>query len=151
MKFRLQRVLDLRGAQERIAQQELAARQQEYHLILCRIDRLVKDEEALFALIKEQDKTCLDLPRLKHFYSYSEELKSALAEQELNKQRSLAQVEQQREAVKGCWQKRRMLEILQSKAEISFKEAFGEEEQKRLDEAVLFSFAKKYRNRNGQG
>ena len=57
MKFRLQRVLDLRQAQERIAQQELAARQQEYQLILRRISGLLEDEGALFELIEEQSKS----------------------------------------------------------------------------------------------
>ncbi len=146
MKFRLQRVLDLRQAQERIAQQELAARQQEYQLILRRISGLLEDEGALFELIEEQSKSRLDLLRLRHMNRYSEELKRELAEQELRREQSLELVERQREAVRGCWQKRRMLEVLQSKAESSFREAFQKEEQKQLDELVLFSFANKCRN-----
>lgn len=146
MKFRLQRVLDLRQAQERIAQQELAARQQEYQLILHRISGLLEDEGALFELIEEQSKSRLDLLRLRHMNRYSEELKRELAEQELRREQSLELVERQREAVRGCWQKRRMLEVLQSKAESSFREAFQKEEQKQLDELVLFSFANKCRN-----
>jgi len=52
MKFRLQRVLDLRHAQEKIAQQELATRQQDYQAILGRLDQLLEDESTLFELIK---------------------------------------------------------------------------------------------------
>lgn len=146
-KFRLQRVLDLRQAQERMAQQELAVRQQDYQSILCRIDGLLKDEGALFDLIREQSKVRLDLLRLQHINRYSEELKRELAEQEARRKQSLELVEQQRAAVKGCWQKRRMLELLQSKAEQAFREKFRKEEQKQLDELVLFSFADKSRNR----
>jgi len=63
MKFRLQRVLDLRHAQEKIAQQELATRQQDYQAILGRLDQLLEDESTLFELIKRQDDSSIYLPK----------------------------------------------------------------------------------------
>ncbi|MGB4125228.1 MAG: hypothetical protein WBK58_02840 [Dethiobacteria bacterium] len=140
MKFRLQRVLDLRHAQEKIAQQELATRQQDYQAILGRLDQLLEDESTLFELIKRQDDSSIYLPKIQHLYTYSAELSRELSEQEVKRQESLEQVEQQREAVKECWQRRRMLEIQQAKADVEFKEMVGKEEQDQLDELVLFSF-----------
>ncbi len=140
MKFRLQRVLDLRHAQEKIAQQELATRQQDYQAILGRLDQLLEDESTLFELIKRQEGSSIYLPKIQHLYTYSAELSRELSEQEVKRQESLDQVEQQREAVKECWQRRRMLEILQAKADVEFKEMVGKEEQDQLDELVLFSF-----------
>ena len=71
MKFRLQRVLDLRHAQEKIAQQELATRQQDYQAILGRLDQLLEDESTLFELIKRQEGSSIYLPKIQHLYTYS--------------------------------------------------------------------------------
>ncbi|NLA26108.1 MAG: hypothetical protein GX878_01800 [Firmicutes bacterium] len=143
MKFRLQRVLDLRSAQEKIAQQELADRKQDYEMVLGRIDGLLEDEKTLFGFIKQQNEPGIDLLRLKHLCTYSDDLKNELVMQEVKRQKSLRLVEQQQNAVRECWQKRRMLEILQSKAAAAFMDLLKKEEQKQIDELVLFSFTEK--------
>jgi len=40
---------------EKIAQQELATRQQDYQAVLGRLDQLLEDESTLFELIKRQE------------------------------------------------------------------------------------------------
>lgn len=143
MRFRLQRVLDLRCAQERLAQQELAARQQDHRNILSAIHRLQAEEGALFDLLREREGPAIDLPRLWHLYNYSAELDRELSEQETKRQESWRLVERQREAVRQCWQKKRMLEILKARATTAFREMIAGEEQKQIDELVLFSHAEK--------
>lgn len=148
MKFRLQKVLDLRAAQEKMAQQELAVRLQDHQMIVYRIERLLQDEKTLFELIKHDDESGVDLPRLQHLYTCTEELKKELSEQEIKREESLGQVERQREAVRECWQKRRMLEILKNRAAVLFMKTMQKEEQKQLDELVLFAFTNNSRKQN---
>lgn len=147
MKFRLQRVLDLRAAEEREAQRELGTLQQAHQLILDRLDRLREAQDSLFDFLKQQKGCSIDLLRLQHGYAYSAKLEKELFAQEKRRQESSLLVEQQRERVKGCWRKRRMLEILKGKAEAKFREVVGKEEQKQLDELVLFAFAESSRER----
>ena len=147
MKFRLQRVLDLRAAQERRVQQELGTLQQAHRVILDRLDRLREAQGTLFDFLKQQKGCSIDLLRLQHGYVYSAELEKELSAQEKKRQESSLLVAQPRERVKGCWRKRRMLEILKGKADAGFREVVKKEEQKQLDELVLFAFTESSRER----
>jgi len=140
LKFRLQRVLDLRYSQEELAKKELACRERDYQQAAQRLNLLRDDEKRLWGLIREQQAEGVDLLQLCQICEYKADLKEQLQNQEEKRRECLGRLEQQRAAVKTCWQKRRMLEILRSKAAAEYKELVDNEEQRLLDEIVLFSF-----------
>lgn len=140
LKFRLQRVLDLRCAQEELAKKELACREQDYRQAVQRVNLLVEGEGRLWELIREHLAQEIDLLQLQQICEYNAGLKEQLQDQEEKRQECLGRLEQQRAEVKTCWQKRRVLEILRSKAAAEYKEILENREQRTLDEIVLFAF-----------
>ncbi|HHX87391.1 MAG TPA: flagellar export protein FliJ [Firmicutes bacterium] len=140
LKFRLQRVLDLRCSQEELAKKELACREGDYQQATRQLNLLLDDEERLWELIREQQAEEIDLLQLRQICEYNADLKEQLQDQEEKRQECLSQLERQRIAVKACWQKRRVLEILRGKAAAEHKELLDNREQRSLDEIVLFSF-----------
>ncbi len=140
LKFRLQRVLDLRYSQEEQAKKELARRQQNYQEAVRLVNLLLEEEGLLWELIRGQQAKNVNLGQLQQLSDFNACLGERIQEQETKKMEYSNLLEEQRVAVKACWQKRRVLEILQNKALTKQKEVIENREQRMLDELVLFRF-----------
>lgn len=140
MKFRLQRVLDLRSGREKLARQQLALRQQDYQEALEGVERLRVKENTLFSFIRGQDGSAFSVPLFQCISAYSAALKGEIAEQEERRHKALGLLEEQREMLRRRWKERRMLEILGDRWAAALKVMMDREEQKQIDEQVLFSF-----------
>jgi len=140
MKFRLQRVLDLRHSEEELAKKELAGQELAYRQSVRQLDLLQEDEEHLWGLIRTMQKEGTDLLHWQLTTDFYTVLKEKIENQEEKRRKHLEFLEKQRARVKSCWQKRRVLEILRSKAVAEHKKIMEGKEQNTLDEHVLFSF-----------
>lgn len=140
MKFRLQRVLDLRSGREKLARQQLALRQQDYQEALEGVERLRGKENTLFSFIRGQGGSAFSVPLFQCTSAYSTALEGEIAEQERKRHKALGLLEEQREMLEKRWRERRMLEILGERWAAALKVMMDREEQKKIDELVLFSF-----------
>jgi flagellar export protein FliJ len=140
MKFRLQRVLELRCGRERLARHQLALRQLDYQQALEGVERLQVKENTLFSFVRGQDGSAVSLPLFQCISAYFVALRGEIAEQEERQHKALGLLEEQREILRRRWKERRMLEILRDRWAAALKEMMDREEQKQIDEQVLFSF-----------
>lgn len=143
MKFRLQRVLDLRYSQEELAKKELSHRERSYQAATREVNLLLEDEGRLWELIREQQLEKGRLSQWQQFSDFNAVLLERLQKKKERRRDCREQLEEQRAEVKVCWQKRRILEILQGKAMEKYRETVEKREQQLLDELVLLGFSRR--------
>ena len=143
MKFRLQRVLDLRYSQEELAKKELSHRERNYQAATREVNLLLEDEGRLWDLIREQQLERGRLSQWQQFSDFNAALLERLQKKKERRRDCREQLEEQRAEVKACWQKRRILEILQGKAMEKYRETVEKREQQLLDELVLLGFSRR--------
>lgn len=143
--FRLQKVLEYREKQKKLAQEELAVSQMELQAIQDELARLEREEEKL--LLFQRSKQRRELEPLTLFYidnyrfflqeSYQHNLQ-ALEKQE-------KKVEEKRLAVVECWRSCQVLEKLKENAANKFYQNEKIREQHLNDEISLYGYLRKER------
>ncbi len=141
--FRLQRLLGFRNMQEEEAIRELGMRKMALEKETAKLSGLKKKEEYLLDWWQKQVEADIELPNLQVTQEYNRHLEGLLDRQAEQYRKKKTQVEEQREVAKQCWRKKRMLEILKSKASVEHLRQEKINEQKLIDELVINSYFRK--------
>lgn len=142
-RFGLQKLLSYRNIQEEEAKKELGMRRLAMEKEITRLSGLKKEEEDIIEQWREQVQQEIKLPHLQVTQEYSFLLKNRLMQQAEQYNRSKSKVEEQREVAMKCWQKKRMLEVLKSKAKVEHQRQETIMERNLIDEIVLSSYNRK--------
>lgn len=137
--FRLQKLLDYREEQKKMAQEDLARKQQQLKEIEGQLDELKKEEEELHSFHREQlQKT--DLFTLFSVENYRQLLDGEFYQrhQELNS--TSKDVEKQRDVVVEFWQSCEILNKLKEKSYQNYLEEEKVKERYLNDEIALFNY-----------
>ncbi len=108
-----------------------------------KLSGLKKEEEYLLDWWQKQVEADIELPHLQITQEYSKHLENLLDRQAEQYKKKKSQVEEQREVAKQCWRKKKMLEILKSKASVEHLHQEKINEQKQIDDLVLNSYLRK--------
>ncbi|NLX92217.1 MAG: flagellar export protein FliJ [Firmicutes bacterium] len=143
--FRLQKILEYREKQKKLAQEELAVSQMELQAIQDELARLEREEEKLLQYQRKSQHRALEpltlfsIENYRFFLqeSYQNNLQ-ALEEQE-------KKVEEKRHAVVECWRSCQVLEKLKENAAYKFFQEEKIREQHLNDEISLYGYFRKER------
>lgn len=141
--FRLQRLLGFRNIQEEEAKRELGVRHMALELERARLSSLKQEEESVLDKWREQTQQAVELSTLKVTQEYSDLLENRMHRQAQECNKSKNRVEEQRRVARECWQKKRMLEILQDKARMEHRRQEQIRERNLIDEIVLNTYNRK--------
>ncbi|MDZ4133794.1 MAG: flagellar export protein FliJ [Dethiobacteria bacterium] len=143
-RFGLQRLLGYRNIQEDEAKRELGLRHLALEKEIARLSGLKREEESIIEQWRSQVHSSeIELPRLQVTQEYSRLLENRLTRQAEQYHRSKGRVEEQREVAMQCWQKKRMLEVLQGKARLEHQRQEQIMERNLIDEIVLNTYTRK--------
>ena len=135
--FSLTKLLDYRNMQEEEAKRELGLRNMHLEKEMNKLGVLQREEQMLFKKLTDQSQAYIHLPLLQLTQEYSRVLDRRLMLQVEEKLRSQKRLEEQREATRQCWRKKRVLELLRDKALIEHVKQEQVEERKLVDELVI--------------
>lgn len=141
-KFNLQRVLDIRGVQEKIKQNELALEQKKEAEILHKLERFRQEQAAEYHSGRELFNTpTVDIRVLLGHQRYMESLERAIERTvtELTLQRQT--VDLARQALIEAARKKKLLDKLREKKLAQFKKEEEAAEQKIVDEIGVWSLS----------
>ncbi len=144
--FRLQKLLEYRESQKKLAQEELARRQRELLALQHELERLQGEEQQLLQkhrLAQEKELNVATLIFLENYRFYLQGNYRRCVEA---LQRSEAQLNRQRQAVLEAWRSCRVLKTLKEKAKAEYLEEQKIREQRLHDELGLNCFVR----RNGE-
>lgn len=141
--FRLQRLLGFRNIQEDEARRELGVRHMALELERARLSGLKQEEESVLDRWREQTQRDVELSTLKVTQEYNDLLENRMHQQFQECNKSESRVEEQRRVARECWQKKRMLEILQDKARVEHSRQEQVRERNLIDEIVLNTYNRK--------
>lgn len=139
--FRLQKLLAYRENKQKLAEEELARRQQELLAVRRELERLQQQEQQLLQnrfLGKD-----LKIPELILRDNYNLLLQENFRKCAAELQRSEERVKRQRRAVLDAWQSCRVLSVLREKAYGQYREEQKVKEQRLHDELGLNTFLKR--------
>ncbi len=135
--FRLAKLLYYRNMQEEEAKRELGLRNKQLEEETGKLSKLQTEEKMLFDQLKDQSQSNIHIPLLQLTQEYKGVLDRRLINQFEEKSRSIRRVEEQREATKQCWRKKRVLELLKDKALIEHQDKEKVDERNLIDELVI--------------
>ncbi len=141
--FRLQRLLGFRNMEEEEAKRELGQRRMALEKETARLSGLKKEEEQILEQWRKQTQDNIELPLLQATQEYSDLLENRVLNQIEQYRKSQYKVEEQREVTKESWRRKRMLEILESKARIEHYRQEQITERNFIDEVVLNAYYRK--------
>ena len=143
-RFGLQRLLSYRHTQEEEAKRELGLRTVVFERETARLHGLKQEEAAIMEQWRQEiEHEDLKLPRLQVTHDYSHLLENRLERQAEQYRRSKGQVEEQREIARRCWQKKKMLETLKSKARAEYLHQEAIRERNLIDDLVINTYFRK--------
>lgn len=143
--FRLQKVLEYREKQKKLAQEELAVSQMELQAIQDELARLESEEEKLLHFQRSKQRRELEPVTLFSIDNYRFFLQESYQHnlQALEKQEK--KVEEKRLAVVECWRSCQILEKLKENAACKFYQEEKIREQHLNDEISLYGYLRKER------
>ncbi len=141
--FRMQRLLGFRNIQEQEAKRELSLRHIALEQETARLSGLKMEEELVITRWREQIQETIKLPGLQAVQEYSNLLENRVIQQARQYHKTRGRVEEQRDLARQCWQKKRMLEILKSKASLEHQRQEQIMERNLIDEIVLNTYNRK--------
>lgn len=150
-KFRLQKLLEYRENQKKLAQEELARRQREVLSLQQEMLRLQGEEQRLV----DTQRTCqgdkFDLFTFISMENYRCYLQKCYRERTEELQEAEKNMEQQREVVMESWRSCQVLSSLREKAQQNYREEEKISEQRLNDELGLGSYLRQDRYLDGKG
>jgi len=144
--FRLQKLLDHREDQKKLAQEELARRQRELLQVEQELDRLQQEELKLLQLHRGKAMQKVDVYNLLAIDSYRIYLQERYRRKEKMLRKARQKVEEQRQEVLESWQRCQVLEKLREKALSDFLEEEKLKEQRLNDELTLYAYVRREGN-----
>jgi flagellar FliJ protein len=142
-KFRLQKLLEYREEEKKMAQEELARRQRELLEIEAELEKLRREELRTLELRRAEQSKKLDIFTLTAIESYHLFLQERLRSKQQELLQSREQVEEQRQAVVESWKKCEMLERLKEKRREGYLQEEKSREQRLNDEISLYTYFRK--------
>lgn len=142
-KFNMEQILKYRNSLETRAMEELAKRQKVMEEASEQLARMQKEEQDLHGTCRQQVEGEVDLAFLEQAYNYLDNLEGKIEQQAQEKEKTIEQVNEQRENLKECWQERRVMEILKDKAWEEYKEEEKKQERMNIDELTLNAYGRK--------
>ncbi|MEW5919743.1 MAG: flagellar export protein FliJ [Bacillota bacterium] len=141
--FRLQKLLDYRENQKKLAQEELARRQRELLAVQQELDRLRDEEKRLLENHRRCQEKDLNIPALIFLENYRLFLQESCRKCVEELDRGEEHVEQQRHVVLETWRSCRILSTLREKAHSEYREEEKISEQRLNDELGLKCFMRR--------
>jgi len=142
-KFRLKQVLEYRRGKEEEAKSDLARKQHQLQLARHRLHLFQREKENMEDLWREQERRPVDVRELNLTWHYHQHLDRKARQQEESCQKLKQQEEKKRQKVKSCWQRRRIMEMLEEKNWQRYLWDLKKAETKRNDEISLFAHYRK--------
>ena len=141
--FRLQRVLNYREDQKRLAEEELSRRQRELDLLQEELDALLQKELKLLNLCRERLAKAVDIQLLGNIESYRIVLQGRVESKRQERQEYCSRVEEQRQVVIDSWRSCQVLEKLKEKNLMDYRQEEKMREQRFNDEISLQQYLSK--------
>ena len=141
--FRLQRVLNYREDQKRLAEEELSRRQRELDLLQEELDALLQKELKLLNLCRERLAKAVDIQLLGNIESYRIVLQGRVESKRQELQEYCGRVEEQRQVVIDSWRSCQVLEKLKEKNLMDYRQEEKMREQRFNDEISLQQYLSK--------
>ena len=141
--FRLQRVLNYREDQKRLAEEELSRRQRELDLLQEELDALLQKELKLLNLCRERLAKAVDIQLLGNIESYRFVLQGRVESKRQELQEYCGRVEEQRQVVIDSWRSCQVLEKLKEKNLMDYRQEEKMREQRFNDEISLQQYLSK--------
>jgi len=142
-RFRLERMLKYRFSEEESARLELKRRRAHLEDAAAKTTFLEEEAAKVAESFRQQSCASLNLPLLELTGEYYRLVNRHLGEQYESLQRSARQVDEQAEAARLYWRRRRVLEMLQDRARTEHSRQEKLQESRFLDELTLYSFDRK--------
>ncbi len=141
--FRLQKLLDYREDEKKLAQEELARRQRELLEIQEELEKLQKEEQRLLEFHRGRQLKKLDVFTLTAIESYRLFLQERFRSKQQELYQSQEQVEEQRKLVVESWKSCQVLEKLKEKSLNTYLREEKSREQRLNDEVSLYGYLRK--------
>lgn len=141
--FRLQKVLNYRLDQKKLAREELSYRQRELASLREELNNLQLKEDDLLDFYRGRQAEAIDVHLLRNIESYRSHLQDCTDRKQQECRESCDKVEEQREIVTAFWKGCRMLESLQEKCFTSYQQEEKIREQRFHDELSLRQYLQK--------
>ncbi len=140
--FKLQKLLEYREDQKKMAQEKLARKQQEHESAQTELEQIQTAQQRLLKYHREQQEQAqgLDIYTLLYIDTYHNQLEKNYTHTSEKLHHSKKKMETQRKVVVEHWQKCRTLERLKEKALTDFIEEEKLREQRVNDELSLYSY-----------
>lgn len=141
--FRLEKLLQYREEQKKIAQEELARRLRRQQGLQEELKQLEFKEKRLLGYYRELEGEKLDLLQLTAIDSYRHFLSEKIFQLRGELERCGEEVEKQRQEVVESWRRCQVLKKLKLKAYHHYREEEKAKEQREYDEIGLYSYIRK--------
>ncbi len=151
--FKLQKLLEYREDQKKMAQEELARKLKEHQSAQTELEQIQTAQQRLVEFHREQQGQAqgLDVYTLLYIDTYHNQLEKDLIHSSQKLYHSKKKMDSQRKVVVEHWQKCRMLEKLKEKALSEYNEDERLREQRVNDEFSLYSYLRQSADEPCQG